>query len=293
MENQENNQNNQKKIKSLVVSGGGVQLFSELGVLYSLITSNKLNISDITHYYGTSAGSILILSLSFGIDIDVICNYFVKRPWDQLFKIDIFNFVYLFSNCCLIKRDLIIESLRPLFETANIDIDVDFETFYKITNKELHIYSTNITDGKCEDISHITHPKWKLIDAVHASCCIPILFEPIIISNKFYIDGGLLNNFPINNACTKFKNDEICGININFSSNADQNITYSNIIEFLQILLLSIFNNFFKVPNYDVSSFNNIYYINSHEHINIFTIVNCFSDKKMRIKFFEEGKKLV
>ena len=53
-------------------------------------------------------------------------------------------------------------------------------------------------------------------------------------------------NFPINNACTKFKNDEICGININFSSNTDQNITYSNIIDFLQILLLSIFNNFFK-----------------------------------------------
>ena len=62
MENQENNQN---KIKSLVLSGGGVQLFGELGILHSLITSNKLNISDITHYYGTSAGSIIILSLSF------------------------------------------------------------------------------------------------------------------------------------------------------------------------------------------------------------------------------------
>ncbi len=290
MENQENNQN---KIKSLVLSGGGVQLFGELGILHSLITSNKLNISDITHYYGTSAGSIIILSLSFGIDIDVICNYFVKRPWDQLFKIDIFNFVYLFSNCCLIKKDLIIESLRPLFETANIDIDIDFETFYKMTNKELHIFSTNITDGKCEDISHITHPKWKLTDAIHASCCIPILFEPINISNKYYIDGGLLNNFPIKYASTKFKNDEICGININYSSCAVPNTNYSNIIEFLQILLLSIFTNFFKVSNYDASSFNNIYYINSDEHLNIFTIVNCFSDKNIRIKYFELGKQLV
>lgn len=290
MENQENNQN---KIKSLVLSGGGVQLFGELGILHSLITSNKLNISDITHYYGTSAGSIIILSLSFGIDIDVICNYFVKRPWDQLFKIDIFNFVYLFSNCCLIKKDLIIESLRPLFETANIDIDIDFETFYKMTNKELHIFSTNITDGKCEDISHITHPKWKLTDAIHASCCIPILFEPINISNKYYIDGGLLNNFPIKNASTKFKNDEICGIHINHSSCAVPNTNYSNIIEFLQILLLSIFTNFFHVSNYDASSFNNIYYINSDEHLNIFTIVNCFSDKNIRIKYFELGKQLV
>lgn len=290
MENQENNQN---KIKSLVLSGGGVQLFGELGILHSLITSNKLNISDITHYYGTSAGSIIILSLSFGIDIDVICNYFVKRPWDQLFKIDIFNFVYLFSNCCLIKKDLIIESLRPLFETANIDIDIDFETFYKMTNKELHIFSTNITDGKCEDISHITHPKWKLTDAIHASCCIPILFEPINISNKYYIDGGLLNNFPIKNASTKFKNDEICGIHINYSSCAVPNTNYSNIIEFLQILLLSIFTNFFHVSNYDASSFNNIYYINSDEHLNIFTIVNCFSDKNIRIKYFELGKQLV
>lgn len=293
MENQENNQNNQNKIKSLVVSGGGIQFFTELGILYSLISNNKLNISNITHFYGTSAGSILIISLSLGIDIDVICNYFIKRPWDQLFKIDIFNFVYLFSNCCLIKRDLIIESLKPLFEAANIDIDIDFETFYKLKNKELHIYATNITDGNCEDISHITHPKWKLIDAVHASCCIPILFEPIIISNKYYIDGGLLNNFPINDACKTFKNDEICGININYPLNIDSNITYTNIIDLLQILLLSIFSNFFKTPQYDDSSFTNIYKFNSDEYINIFTIVNCFSDKQIRVKYFEQGKQFV
>ena len=279
------------KIKCLVLSGGGVQLLSQLGLLNNLIKSNKLNLSEITHYYGTSAGSILNIPLSLNIDIDIISNYFIKRPWDQLFKIDIFNFVYLFSNCCLIKKELIKKALEPLFTAGNIDMDIDMETLYKINNKELHILTTNITDGKSEDISHLTHPKWKLIDAVHASCCIPILFEPITIMNKCYIDGGILNNFALNHACEIFKKDEICGITIKYTNfengSAD---SYSNIFEYLQYLLMNGFKKFVKSIEYDITEYKNIYEIESSDNISIFQIVKCFSEKEYRIQLFESGK---
>ena len=47
------------------------------------------------------------------------------------------------------------------------------------------------------DISHHTHPEWKVIDAVYASSCLPVLFEPFEHSGDYYIDGGVLKNYPL------------------------------------------------------------------------------------------------
>ena len=56
-----------------------------------------------------------------------------------------------------------------------------------------------------EDISYKTHPEWKVIDAIYASCCLPFLFSPFyyytagsLEPQKAFMDGGILMNFPLN-----------------------------------------------------------------------------------------------
>ena len=44
---------------------------------------------------------------------------------------------------------------------------------------------------------HKTHPHVKLVDACYASCSIPVVFKPISIDEKYYIDGGILLNYPV------------------------------------------------------------------------------------------------
>jgi predicted acylesterase/phospholipase RssA len=45
--------------------------------------------------------------------------------------------------------------------------------------------------------SHITTPNNVVIDSLLASMCIPGIFAPVYINNQCYIDGAVVNSFPI------------------------------------------------------------------------------------------------
>jgi len=50
------------------------------------------------------------------------------------------------------------------------------------------------------DISYKTHPKWRVVDAVYASCCLPVLFSPFYEEDnkmRVYLDGGIRMNYPL------------------------------------------------------------------------------------------------
>ena len=56
----------------------------------------------------------------------------------------------------------------------------------------------------------------KVIDAVYASSTLPFIFQPFWYEDSYYLDGGLLNNYPldicINNGAPK---EDILGIKYN------------------------------------------------------------------------------
>jgi NTE family protein len=56
----------------------------------------------------------------------------------------------------------------------------------------LYVSATDLNNGKAEYFS-----KGDLFDPVIASASIPVLFQPVIINNIQYVDGGVLDNLPI------------------------------------------------------------------------------------------------
>ncbi len=56
----------------------------------------------------------------------------------------------------------------------------------------LKILATDFDKGEIHTFS-----KGNLLEAILASCSIPILFTPRKIRNTYYVDGGLLQNFPV------------------------------------------------------------------------------------------------
>jgi NTE family protein len=56
----------------------------------------------------------------------------------------------------------------------------------------LTICATNFSEGS---LAYFT--EGPLIKAILASSCIPGIFKPIMIDNQMYVDGGILNNFPV------------------------------------------------------------------------------------------------
>jgi NTE family protein len=56
----------------------------------------------------------------------------------------------------------------------------------------LTIAAVNFSEGRL-----VYFTKGPLIRAIHASSCIPGIFRPIMIDGQMYVDGGILNNFPV------------------------------------------------------------------------------------------------
>jgi len=53
------------------------------------------------------------------------------------------------------------------------------------------------------DISHITHPTMTVVKALCMTTAFPFVFKPICENGNCFIDGGLLNNYPLNDCITQ------------------------------------------------------------------------------------------
>ena len=56
----------------------------------------------------------------------------------------------------------------------------------------LHVVAVDLNKGE-----QVVFDQGELIRPVLASCCLPGIFEPMLINKRQFIDGGVLNNLPI------------------------------------------------------------------------------------------------
>lgn len=278
-------------IKCIVISGGGAMIFQMLGIINELIINKKIDIDNITTFYGSSSGAIISLLLSLGYDINDINNYFLDRPWDKLVKTDIFQLIGSFTSLGIISKDIIVAAFEPLFKGKNLSMDITLKQLYDFNNKDLHIFSTNITDGMSINLSHKTHPDWTVIEAIQSSMCIPGVIQPLIKDNKCYVDGCVVTHFPIMYATQQFKNNEILGIRTcpgNDQDNESKEINFNNILDFFYYMIQKTHSNF-VVNQEDISGIDNIIDVHkyAYEMVDIFSVLNS---KDKRYEYFREGK---
>ncbi len=155
----------------LVLSGGGIRGIAHIGVLKAL---EEYDIT-ISHIAGTSAGAIVGSLYAAGVPWKAILNFFKTVP--------LFNYKkYANNKPGFIDTSKFYNDLKPFFKVD------DFASL----SIELSITATNLLTGKLEIFN-----TGELIKPVLASAAIPGIFSPILMNNSAYIDGGILNNFPI------------------------------------------------------------------------------------------------
>lgn len=162
----------EKKYKTgLVLSGGGARGFAHLGIIAAL--HEKGIFPDVIS--GTSAGAIAGAFLAAG-----------KKPHDVL---EIFKQGSFFKYTKLqIPRDglMKLDGLKELFSkeipARNIE---ELET-------PMFIAVSNLNSGEVE-----YRNSGPLGETVLASSSIPILFAPVEMNGNLFVDGGLLDNIPI------------------------------------------------------------------------------------------------
>lgn len=211
------------EIKHLVISGGGPVGFSIYGAAKYLSKVGIWDISNIKTIYGTSIGAYIGIVLSLKYEWEILDEYFIKRPWEKLIDISPESIFNIWNSKGFLGKEFITEALRPLLEAKDLSIDITLEDFFKYNDIELHMFTVDINSFPLQstDISYKTHPNFKLIDALYMTTAAPFMFKPFIIGESCFVDGGVINNYPIDNCLknTKCNHSEIlsfrCILSIN------------------------------------------------------------------------------
>ncbi|WP_442589987.1 patatin-like phospholipase family protein [Pedobacter sp. AW31-3R] len=155
----------------IVLSGGGIRGIAHLGVLKAFINAGI----QFSHISGTSAGAIAGAFYAAGIDPEEGLNIFIKTKLLRFIRpaVGALGLINIENTSNLLKEYF------PEDKIENLKIP-------------LTIAATNFSEGKL-----VYFTKGPLIRAIQASSCIPGIFRPIMIEDQMYVDGGILNNFPV------------------------------------------------------------------------------------------------
>ena len=205
---------------TLVLSGGGVKGFLTLGALSVFDRTGKLR--SITRIIGTSVGSLIGLLLIGGVSpleifetLYTITNLLPPiteaTPVGETSPLDSLRRAWAtvgsaLGDWGLLDSRLITNRVEEMLTRARTRSDnlffgmTESPTFAEVferTNKRLVIIATNLSKKVSECFSVETTPHLRCMDAARMSSSIPIIFKSLRYHGDFFVDGAVLNNFPI------------------------------------------------------------------------------------------------
>jgi NTE family protein len=184
-----NNASMEKNV-TLVLSGGGARGFAHIGAIEELESRGYI----INSIAGTSMGALI-----GGVYATGKLNEFKEWAYN-LDKQEVFKLIdFSFSNQGMIKGDKVLKTMKKFIPDANIE---DLKIKYTAT---------------AFDLAHnkeIVFREGSLYNAIRASISIPTVFTPVFDGDSVLVDGGVVNNIPINNAI-RTKNDVLIAIYVN------------------------------------------------------------------------------
>lgn len=180
----------------IALSGGGARGIVHIGVLEAL---HKYGIRP-EIISGASMGALVGVFYAAGFEPRQILDLVKTNKTMKLFK-------WQLPSSGLID----LKKLRSVLE-KHIGTD-DFS----VLTKPFYCSVVNLNSGHSEIKS-----SGKLFQWVLASASIPVIFEPQIIDGVSYVDGGLLNNLPVD--CIRHQCRIMIGVHVNHNGPED-NIT--------------------------------------------------------------------
>lgn len=187
----------------LVLSGGGTRCIAHLGIMKAL---NEFGIQP-TIISGTSGGAAVGAFLTKG--------YSPEKITDIIKNGKLFDFKhFLFGKAGLFDMALFEKLILEHFP----------ENTFESLPLPFYVAATDIINGEVVYFSH-----GKLSTAIIASSCIPVVFNPIEFDGYLLVDGGVLNNLPIEPIQKKC--DKIIGIHVNSVSTRKKDLHMKDMLD--------------------------------------------------------------
>lgn len=136
-------------------------------------------------------------------------QWMLKVNRTKIFKLIDFSF----STQGLVKGERIFNEIKEFITDVNIE---DLPIKYTAT-------AFDIANGR-----EVVFDRGSLYNAIRASISIPTIFTPLTLGDSVFIDGGVVNNIPINTA-KRVQNDIVIAVNVN--AGISDNVVYFSEIE--------------------------------------------------------------
>ncbi|MFY0481781.1 patatin-like phospholipase family protein [Flavobacterium sp. PLA-1-15] len=210
----------EKKPKiGLVLSGGGAKGLAHIGVLKVLEEAGV----EVSYIGGTSMGAIIGGLYASGYNAHQIDSIFKVTDFDEVVR----DFIPRSSKNFYEKKNDETYAISLPFENFKIGVPTAYSkglNIYNMLNKLTHnvrhvrdfnklpipflCIATNIENGQ-----QVLLDKGYLSQAMLASATFPSLFSPVLIDDQMLIDGGVANNYPIDEV-RKLGADIIVGVDV-------------------------------------------------------------------------------
>lgn len=183
-------------LKNLVLSGGQIKGLCYAGVIKAMEDMDLM--SNLENILGVSSGAIFAFGIAIGLSGDQIIRILEYLTLDNL-------------------RDINTENILIFDETLGIDTCNKFCRLFKIICKKivgksdatfsdlkqknpkynLMIAGANITHKRLDIFSHENTPDMPVWLAIRISMTVPIYFTKVCYNDSYYVDGGVIDNYPI------------------------------------------------------------------------------------------------
>lgn len=177
--------------KYLSIGGGGVYGFAFIGLLRALEKERGRPFHvDVQGCAGTSVGAMIAAGVVLGGDFERLEQLMRRKSWDGFAM----STVGLFESRGLSDHTFLSDMLTHMIEELGFSAALTMADAHRITRKDLYICATDLAHDRQVVFHHAAHPDVRLIDALIASCCIPIVFQPKTIGDMVLVDGYLCEN---------------------------------------------------------------------------------------------------
>lgn len=187
--------NKNTTIKHLVLSGGGLLGISYIGLFKYFEEKNYIKtLESIT---GSSAGALFGALCALGYTSHEIKLIIKQIVFKDYLKINIDSILNFTTKKGFESGNTMSLLMKKCIYDKTHNENLTFIQHYEKYNIKLQIGVTNLTQHKFELLNKDNYPDLPIHTAISASIAIPFIFEPVIINNDVYCDGGILNNLPI------------------------------------------------------------------------------------------------
>jgi NTE family protein len=266
----------------IVLGGGGVKCLAYIGAFQELESNNFLK--TIQYFHGVSAGAFMCFVYILGYSLKELyqigksLDFSLIQNIDENFPFELFQ-SFGFDNGAKLEK-----LIETFLKHKGFNREITFEQLYALTKKHLIFYAVDIHDKKLKQFSFKTTPNTTILFALRSSMSLPGYFTPMIdiSSNHYYVDGALINNYPID-LIDLIDCETVLGINFKDDNRSVEKI--ESIQSYFYQLFSCLYNTTMEISD---NAKEKTIYINCKS-----STLDFYATEEQRIEIMESGRESV